>query len=397
MNSKSLTVIMLLTVLASFVMPASAFDIRGTVVTVPPATGKLDFEWTADNFAAFYYDIDENITSESLLISVTGGNIIEKNNLSYITSAQSVVKLNRPTYWVVGWQGEKWVGIGGKTNKIAKLALDMSDTDKFSFGTGEKLSLGAGYELIVNAVDAKASPRQAWITLLKNGVEIDNDVVGNENGSDIYQYKTTILGDSDILVFQIKITSIFSGTSKDMIQLKYGWLIDESTAKEIKMSDTYGSMKVQKADASEIILRNSETTITLSKNSDVTIMGNMKFKVANNGTIVRFYPFVAVSGDTSGFITTNNTVITPSTTSSQGTVVTTVAPTPVPTPVETAAPAPVVTVAPAPVAPPAPIATTPAPVTTTPAESTPGFEAVFAIVGLLLLSVLILRNKNKNE
>ncbi|KPQ40946.1 MAG: hypothetical protein MPEBLZ_04507, partial [Candidatus Methanoperedens nitroreducens] len=45
----------------------------------------------------------------------------------------------------------------------------MDKEEKKTLTTGETWSLGSGYEININAIDARTTPRQAWFTLKKDG------------------------------------------------------------------------------------------------------------------------------------------------------------------------------------------------------------------------------------
>ena len=49
------------------------YEIRGLV-----ATG--NFEWNAQNFAGFYYDIDDDLGTEKLTTTITEGNKLQEPN-----------------------------------------------------------------------------------------------------------------------------------------------------------------------------------------------------------------------------------------------------------------------------------------------------------------------------
>jgi hypothetical protein len=133
------------------------------------------------------------------------------------------------------------IALNGNPMKLAKLVLEMQQLDKKTMTTGETWSLGSGYELTINAIDARASPRQVWFSLKKDGVVVDEGIgqapasgaVADKQKAVCYM-KKTILGESDSIFFTIYVDSIFSGSTSDMVQFKYLWLIDENSAKEIK-------------------------------------------------------------------------------------------------------------------------------------------------------------------
>ena len=61
------TSMVLLLATAMAVGAVDSVEIRGKVAT-EGAT------WTADDFAGFYYDLDDNIKTEELTATITGGN-----------------------------------------------------------------------------------------------------------------------------------------------------------------------------------------------------------------------------------------------------------------------------------------------------------------------------------
>jgi hypothetical protein len=88
----------------------------------------------------------------------------------------------------------------------------------------------------------------------------------------VYNKTKTILNESDSLLFTVYVDSIFSGATSDMVQFKYAWLIDESSAKQIQVSDEFGAFEVQTATDKVIVLDN-KNSINISKNTETTLMG----------------------------------------------------------------------------------------------------------------------------
>ncbi|NJD53385.1 MAG: PGF-CTERM sorting domain-containing protein [Candidatus Methanoperedens sp.] len=367
------------------------YEVRGAVWNEGDGTAAAS--WNSQKFAGFYYDLKNNLTTERLDFLAAPGRsnpedtiryrtgivpvdfkVYEKEGL-YVTNTSGVRATN---YSVVGWQAEKWVAVN-PTNvaKIAKLALEMDKEEKRTLTTGETWSLGAGYEININAIDARTTPRQAWFTLKKDGAVIDEGIAqapGTSGKQPAVYYKTkTILGESDALLFTVYVDNIFSGATSDMVQFKYAWLIDESTAKEIKSADQYGVFEVRGTTGT--INMTNKNSVSLSSNSETTLMGELKFKIADNSSTLRFYPkidYVVGNGTT---VTTGTAVTTPRGTvraTPGATATLTVVPT-TPKPAETG------------------VAETPKPAATTPTE--PGFELVFAVAGLLAVAYLVLRQR----
>ena len=314
MTKKILAVVLAVFMLLVVAFPASAavqatkVEVRGSVWN--QGDNLSDASWNSQKFAGFYYDLKNNLTTETLSFMTTPGRsnledtiqyttgivpvdfkVNEKENL-YVTNISGVAATN---YSVVGWQAEKWVAVNpNNVAKIAKLALEMDKEEKKTLTTGETWSLGAGYEININAIDARTTPRQAWFTLKKDGAVIDEGIAQAPQGTAkqpaVYYKTKTILGESDALLFTVYVDNIFSGATSDMVQFKYAWLIDESTAKEIKSADQYGVFEVRGTTGT--INMTNKNSVSLSSNSETTLMGNMKFRIADNSSVLRFYPFV---------------------------------------------------------------------------------------------------------
>jgi len=320
MNKKIITttaiagiLLLLLAVLpASAAIQATSVEIRGTVYN--DIAGERTTYWDASNFAAFWYDIKGNLKSETLTITdagvIAGGDrTIAEGNLTYLAVRQlkeykvhsnegefvkdgldstGAVTSQGTHYAVVGWQAEKYIALKGDAKKLVKQVLEQGSTDKKTLTIGETWDIGDGWTLMAQSIDAKASPRQAWLVLSKDGVKLEDEVVDVDHP--VFVYRKDIGGKSDVPLFVTYVDSVFAGATSDMVQLKYTWAVSTDVL-EIKSGDTFGVMEVTDAQTSHITLENKDTTVTLDQDSIVDIMGGLKFKVADSSTL-RFYPMV---------------------------------------------------------------------------------------------------------
>jgi PGF-CTERM protein len=215
------------------------------------------------------------------------------------------------------------------------------------------------------------------MVLSYKGTKVDDIVVddGDKSTKRVYTYvEKSISGKSDVPMFVTFVDSIFSGSTTDMVQLKYTWAISKDIV-VVNSDQQFGSMKVRTASANLLMLDN-ENTITLNKDSVVDIASGMQFAVANDANNLRFYPKVdyLITGENA---TTGGTAVT--------------------TPIGNITPAgnkTNVTTTPAVVATTTPVRTTTEPTPTpTATKNTPGFEGVFAIAGLLAVAYLVLRQR----
>ena len=123
--------------------------------------------------------------------------------------------------------GERYVAIDGKSNKLAKPLVEFNDTDTKTLATGEEWDLGGGFNLTANQIDLEGE--KVWLSLKKNGKEIDNEVIdtGDTDLQErVYTYTADLAGEEDIPVFSCYVSGILRGTDSNIVQVKYVFLID---------------------------------------------------------------------------------------------------------------------------------------------------------------------------
>ncbi|MCZ7362832.1 MAG: S-layer protein domain-containing protein, partial [Candidatus Methanoperedens sp.] len=314
------------------------YEVRGTAASETASEGTLNLStlpiiWDPQNFAGFYYDLNYNLGNEELQILQpdlsSNQRNIAKGNLVYRTSAQpkmlNVVKyafggnifsaatsgLERTAsgqafeggnYYILGWQGEKYVALNGKVDRLARLILEQgtSAADKKTLAIGETWDIGDNWTITLQSIDVRSTPRMAWLVLGREGIKKDDIFVssGTFGARSVYTYvEKNISNETDVPLFVTYLDSVFAGATTDMVQLRYTWLISTSI-NEIKNSNIYGKFKDATVNGRTISLNNSDSMISLSRDTTVDLIGNIKFKVADNETL-RFIP-LAVHSSTAG-------------------------------------------------------------------------------------------------
>jgi len=328
-------------------------EVRGSVVNIAGAQ-TTDLAWNACNFGAFWYDLDDDLMTETLTITATDywGNptltypydrTLDEGTLVYQTHPvfheyklhENEADPDRTTatamenvylggrmglcvesdnsggdcgYFIEGWMAEEYVAIDANADKLCKLLVEFEDDDKKTLATGEEWDLGGGFTLVANQIDLEGD--KVWFSLAKNSTELDTDVVaaGTANAQDrVYTYTADIGSEEDIPVFSCYVHSVFGVNDTNIVQFMYVFLIDDDVL-EIETSDTYGAMEVMTANSNWIILRNDETTIDLDPGTTEHIMGEMYFKTADDDAALRFYPIIYKNLPLPGDVTGNGVV-----------------------------------------------------------------------------------------
>ena len=285
----------------------------------PNATGCVGTScvasWNASNFAGFWYDFKDNLQSEKLTVNAVTSRSIDgsspNEDLVYTTTKTfktlkvvennkvngtdaDILKINpsgNGKYPIIGWQTQPYIPVKSNAKKLAKLIIEQGNatSEKKSLTVGETWDIGDGWTLTAQSIDAKASPRQVWLVLSKDGVKKDDKVIG-QGGVYIYIEKS-FAGESDVPLFITYVDSVFAGATSDIVQLRYTWAISTSFT-EVKSDDVFGNMEVTSAGSDTLVQKNKGKSLDLTQDGTVDIMGEMKFKVADNATTLRFYPMI---------------------------------------------------------------------------------------------------------
>ena len=271
------------------------YELRGTVYDESFKT----LAWTPFNFEGFYYNIDENVSTESLVIKELDGRSIDDEMLVYSTKPE-LVEFERDdwgSYEVVGFLAEKYFAgypedTFGSSDSVSVLSdstlskVLIDEDDKKSLFTGSSLVLENGYSLKAAEIDVNGD--SVLFELYKDGDLLDTGIVSS-NGD--YVYETELGGADDVPMIAVHVSTVFRGTEVDAIFVEGIFQISDDYL-ELEEGDSFGEMEIRSVSSSGITMEN-EDSISLSRDDTIDIMENVKFRVADSSDL-RFYPFVEV-------------------------------------------------------------------------------------------------------
>ncbi|HET8687817.1 MAG TPA: S-layer protein domain-containing protein, partial [Methanosarcina sp.] len=232
-----LAALMLLTVFASAASAAAAnetLEVRGPVYNGSDITDILNknggtVTMDAGKFAAFFYDLNNNVTTETLSIKSaqdTKGRVIGKNSLVYTTTiGQTDYKYEKwGNYSVLGFFADKYIPLkSNDASKLAKLVIDSDD--KYTLKTGEKVDLGQGYALEAKQVDVDG--KKVWLEFTKDGEFVDDQIVSTDSGDGTWTCEVDkIQGEDNVPVLRVHVNQVFQGAVDSIVQIDGLWLID---------------------------------------------------------------------------------------------------------------------------------------------------------------------------
>jgi S-layer protein (TIGR01567 family) len=262
--------------------------------------GTGNFTWNASNFAGFFYDLDDNVETESLSVSNIEGNVIPEGDLVYETRIENVdyeyenTEAGWDQYPIIGFFAQKYIPL--KENSADKLAMLVLDSDdKYTIRTGETLDLGEGYTLEAKQVDVDGE--KVWLEFQKDGEFVDDEIIsvgteGNTTGNTWDVELDDIEDEDDVVVLRVHVNQVFQGAVDSIAQIEGLWLIDYANAMTIESDDEFGSLDDVSIQGDTLRISN-EDTFTLTMGSEEEIAEGMFFKIGDTPVSeLRYYPFV---------------------------------------------------------------------------------------------------------
>ena len=270
-------------------------EIRGQV-----ATG--DFTWNPQNFAGFYYDIKDDIGTESLTTAITEGNKLSGDSpygVTYQTVAQRKdFKFEDWGYYnVMGFMAKKYfagyVQDGNlpaenqilysestDENSLSDEQLEeilVDDDTELTVTSGTPLALGQGYQLAIKSIDIDGN--KVYIELSKDGQVVDSKVISpSADYADItdktYYYKKPAVGSQQKLVtIAVHFKNAFRGAEQNLATVDGEWQVSD-TPVEVKTDTDYGKMRIATVDSTNgiITMDTKDNQITLSRNKVIEIL-----------------------------------------------------------------------------------------------------------------------------
>ena len=289
---------------APVVERTGSYDVRGTVIN--PSETK-EFTWTPYNFEGFYYDIDDDVGTESLQATISGSKIEEKD-LIYKTSPQPVkFKFeNWGKYDVIGFMADKYfAGYNNETKftdeesainegQLRRVLRDSDDSQ--TIASGSVLSLEEGYELRIKQVDLNGN--KVYLALAQDGKEVDSKVVTPSadptDKASNYLYKVDMGSLKDVPIIAAHVQSVFRSTESDLATVDAVFQVSENP-ESVEEGEIHGKMKVETLGTDGITMRN-DGTISLGQGRVIDVMENLRIEVADSSKRL-LAPIATKTGD----------------------------------------------------------------------------------------------------
>jgi len=307
------TSMMLLLATAMVVGAVDTVEIRGHVATDSDT-------WTADDFAGFYYDIDDNIKTEELTTTVTDRKLLEPDGVVYNTKAMADgFDFDAwGEFLVIGFLADKYfagyVDAEGTDDVLFEesddenvladeqlLKILVDNDDEMTVTSGTPLKLEEGYELGIKSIDIDGN--KVYLELSKDGAVVDSKVISpSADNADMkdktYYYKKDVGDSKDVVIVAAHFKNAFRGADQDLATVDGLWQLSD-TATDVSENTEYDKMTIQTVTDNSIMMNNEDNDITLSNDKDISLMEGVRIKTADpssdEGDVLRWYIYKEVT------------------------------------------------------------------------------------------------------
>jgi S-layer protein (TIGR01567 family) len=292
---------------------------NGTYIFASSSSGVGSSSTMSIGFNGFFYDIDEDLGTEKLIVNIINGNRIDgfssPPGLIYETANESKRFEFRDwgRYSTLGFMGQNYfvgynsIPINGNepylfrasehknvldSQILLKVLIDSDSTRLFS---GKMpLKLKEGYELELRSVDLTS--KKANVRLIKDGTIEQESVVVCEPNADMidrtFIYKKNIKNVKNLTIIAIHFDRLFIGDLYDnetqkaqvdgIFQLsEYPTAVNEGTRYGVMTVTDVGARTIGDANNRTIQMTNRDKTIFLDTGKEVNIFGDIRLRTAD--------------------------------------------------------------------------------------------------------------------
>jgi S-layer protein (TIGR01567 family) len=273
-----------------------------------------DFSWDPSNFSGFFRDTENDLGTEKLATKISETNKLKgPDGIRYTTSAQDAVLkcASWGSYKVIGFLGERYFAAYNQgnadqdgsnifyslsadkdsfySNQLEKILKDSND--EVTLAEGESLSLDEGYKLTINKIDIDGN--KVSLTLFNRALRISKSLTLSPFGNKAseldktYCYVNPKVGNQENLVtMSVHFKNIPIRLPKPKVVIDGIWQISGMETL-IKVDTSYTMMRIKSLDTNNytIEMDNKDHDVILGKNSEIALMGEIKFNVASSESL----------------------------------------------------------------------------------------------------------------
>ncbi|WP_135606589.1 S-layer protein domain-containing protein [Methanococcoides sp. NM1] len=274
------------------------YEIRGEL------TDLATFTWDANNFAGFWLDIDTGEFSETVTLINTAGDILD-GDLVYTAVGipaqepefEFTVAVDDATlyeYTKVGFLAEEYFAVDDDVATLSKVLLD--DDTSYTLRTGESLELEEGYAVTPKQIDVDGN--KVWLEITKDGDFVEDKIL-TTNVDEAYEktwyYEMELNDIEDVAVVMIHVDQVFQGQVDSLCVIDGIFQISDDPL-VIEDDDEFGELTVTSVDPA-IVMINDDNELDMPDDDTLAITDELGIAGNEDTTLWYLYTEKTIEGD----------------------------------------------------------------------------------------------------
>ncbi|UGV40371.1 PGF-CTERM sorting domain-containing protein [Methanococcoides orientis] len=276
----------------------------------------VNMMWDASSFAGFWYDIDADVSSEKLFLNVTGdenetiadGAIVyraepqgdQTTEFAFVKEDDAEASFN---YTKIGFLAEEYVVVkedeesDASVDTLSKILMD--DDESYTMRTGESLELAEGYALTPKQIDVDGN--KVWLEITKDGDFVEDKIIStvvsdDTDDSDKTWYFQMDLGDKeDVNVILVKVDEVFQGQVDSLCVIEGIFQISDDPV-IVEVDDEFGELVVMSVtDMIEMV--NDDNELDMPDDDTLAITDTLGIRANEGTTLWYIYTEATVDGE----------------------------------------------------------------------------------------------------
>ena len=173
----------------------------------------------------------------------------------------------------------------------------MDDDESYTLRTGESLELGEGYAVTPQQIDVDGN--KVWLELTKDGEYVEDKIISTDTEDDaekIWYYEMDLNDNEDVAVIMIHIDEVFQGQVDSLCVIEGIFQISDDPL-VLEEDDEFGELTITYLGEGEIVMTNDDNELDMPDDDTLELTDTIGVRANDGTTLWYIYTEATVDGE----------------------------------------------------------------------------------------------------